>query len=106
MQQTPPALSIRRLIVGILAVVLFVAGGAVWAFVPGGSDSVVTMTCWRLGAVLAVWWLAYPDLIRLPGWMVVIVLLTIPMVLRWPKILLVLLPALAIVAIIKPRRRK
>jgi len=94
----------RRHAIGIFAVVLLVTG-AIVPFVleesPGTKD--LEATCFRIGPLLAVIWLAYEQLKRIPVWLwctlpvIVLVLATRP---RW---LWVLLPLLVAAAILKPR---
>ena len=50
----------------------------------------------RVGIVMAIWWLAYPQAQRLPLWLVVASAATLFIVLRWPKALLIIIPLLAI----------
>jgi hypothetical protein len=57
--------------------------------------------CWRAGAILAAAWLAYDDVQRLPNW----VLLTLPVVLivlvRYSRLLILLVPILIIWAVVR-----
>ncbi|MGD0897084.1 MAG: hypothetical protein ABR915_04565 [Thermoguttaceae bacterium] len=93
----------RRHILGILALLLL-AAAAVLALWPGaGGCQQFELFCWRLGTVLAVWWLAYPDLRRLPAWLLG-ALPVVAIVLVWrPRYVLLVIPVLVVLAILKPR---
>ena len=94
----------RRHAIGIFAVVLL-ATGAIVPYVLEESPGTIDLkaTCFRIGPLLAVIWLAYEQLKRIPVWLwctlpvIVVVLATRP---RW---LLVLVPLLVAAAILKPR---
>jgi hypothetical protein len=60
---------------------------------------------WRVGAVLGALWLAYPQLSLLPRWLLA-TLLAAMVVISWrPKALLIVLPVLAALALLRPRRK-
>ncbi len=99
----------RRRIIGILAIVSL-AVTVVLSLMPAGHgyEGIEPFTS-RLGAVMAVWWLAYPDLRRLPPWMLVgILIMLVLMMWRPGKFLLLFIPVLIVLAILRPRwgRRK
>ena len=81
------------------------ATGAIVPYVLEESPGTIDLkaTCFRIGPLLAVIWLAYEQLKRIPVWLwctlpvIVVVLATRP---RW---LLVLVPLLVAAAILKPR---
>ena len=59
----------RRHILGILALLFLVGGVAFWIWPPRpGSMEFLHGTCIKVGLVLAAIWAAYPQLVRLPGW--------------------------------------
>jgi hypothetical protein len=94
----------RRHLIGIFSLVLL-AGAVAFHFFP--PTSVVTTewqaACWRMGLMLALWWLAWPQAVRLPRWLVVAVpLLVVVLVLR-PKYFLVAIPLVLALAILMPR---
>jgi hypothetical protein len=60
----------------------------------------------RVGIVMAIWWLAYPQAQRLPLWLVVASAAGLFIVLRWPKALLIIIPLLAILWFLGPRARR
>ena len=77
-------------------------GGHVLAALGGHYEELRDMI-WRAGVLLAVWWLAYPDVDRLPRW----ALLALPMlalgVLIKPKLILLAIPAIILLAVLRPR---
>jgi hypothetical protein len=91
----------QRRILGISAIVFLLAAGAIWLWWPGPGMEVELAFFSRMGAVLVAAWLAYEDVQRLPGW----ILLTLPVVLvvlaRWPRLLLLLIPALVVWVILQ-----
>jgi hypothetical protein len=97
----------RRNAIGIIAIVLFV--GAVYFRVcppEGAFWTQFEAACWRVGALMAVIWLAYPEVARLPGWALGMVpLLGLVLAIR-PKYLLIAVPIVIAMAILKPRVRR
>ena len=93
-------LCIRRHIVGLITLALLIAAVTMW-LVP--SLEGFAAFCWRLGAIFGAWWLAYPDLNRLPGWLLAIVPVLIVVLVKWPRYFLFLVPVLIVLAILKPR---
>ncbi len=57
--------------------------------------------CWRLGAIAGAAWLAYDDIQRLPGWLVLLVPAVLLIVLWRPKLLWLLLPLAAIMLLLR-----
>ena len=43
---------------------------------------------WRVGIFLAVWWLAYPDVNRLPGWLLLALPALLAVIVFRPKLML------------------
>jgi hypothetical protein len=103
---------LRRHLVGILAMLLLLGGIAFWIWPPSEQYEQFYAMCWRLGGILAVLWLAYPDLCRLPGWLLLALPVLAIVLVRWPRLFLWLIPlliALAILnwflsALLRPRR--
>jgi hypothetical protein len=89
----------RRHIVGVIALALF-AAGAVFRVWPHPE---LEPFCWRLGAITAAFWLAYPDLLRLPAWLLAALPVLAIVLARWPKCLLLVIPVFVVLAILKPR---
>jgi hypothetical protein len=89
----------QRHILAVSALVMLLVAAGAWWWNPA-SEGVLAF-CWRMGAILAAAWLAYDDVQRLPTWL----LLTLPIVLivlvRWPRLLLILLPALIVLVVVR-----
>lgn len=99
--------SVRRAIIGILALMFLTA--SVVLYIGDDSFSISEQlrgSLVRIGAILAVLWIAYPDLSRLRPASMVAVVIAIVLVLRWPRLLPVVLIGLALFAILKPREKK
>jgi hypothetical protein len=60
----------------------------------------------RVGVVMALWWLAYPQTQRLPRWLAVACAVTLVLIMRWPKLLLVAIPLLAVLWFLGPRTKR
>ncbi|MGO8690122.1 MAG: hypothetical protein ACLQLG_10845 [Thermoguttaceae bacterium] len=96
----------RRHILGILAMAFLLGAAALWRWSPGGNYLMLEGMAWRVGALLTAWWLAYPDLDRLPGWLLVVLPAAVLLVLYRPKFLWLIIPALIVLALIRPRLRR
>ncbi len=94
----------RRHLLGIIALLLLVGAGAFWIWPPEGSAAgQFEAACWRVGALVAVLWMAYPQLHRTPAWLwpgltVLLVILAIR-----PKYFLLAVPIIVVLAILRPR---
>ena len=94
----------RRHLVGILSILLWAGAVAFW-FSPPQSPFLVESqaACWRMGTVLAVWWLAWEQAVRLPRWLLLAIpLLAVVVVLR-PKYFFVAIPLVVALALLMPR---
>ncbi len=59
--------------------------------------------CLRIGSISAVFWLAYPDLVRLPAWLFPAIVLVAAAMARWPW-LLYFVPGMIVVGwLLRPR---
>ena len=56
---------------------------------------------WRLGALLAVLWLAYPDLMRIPRWVALAVPVLLIVIVKWPKMIFVIVPAMIFLVLLQ-----
>jgi hypothetical protein len=95
----------HRPTVGILAVVLLVAGG-IFLVLSAENDSWQTSAagCLRMGAILAVLWLALPEVTRpVSRWILVAILAGIFLLARRPQLIVPALVILAAVAMLWPR---
>jgi hypothetical protein len=97
----------QRRILGIAAVVFLLLGGAIWLCRPEWDVELAFFI--RMGAILVAAWLAYEDVQRLPGWILVTLPVVLIVLVRWPRLLLLLIPALAVWMILQrvltPRQR-
>jgi hypothetical protein len=96
---------VRRRILGISAIVLLVGGIVMGLWQPVLEGSLATYWqssmafCWRMGALLAAAWLAYEDVQRLPGWILVVLPVLLIVLVRSPKTFLLLLPVVILLAV-------
>jgi len=94
----------RRHATGVIAVVLLLL--AAWFLVrpptgPVGQE--LQAAFGRIGVVMAVIWLAYDQLKRMPGWLLwTMPLFVITLAFR-PRYLLILVPLVIVLAILRPR---
>lgn len=100
--------SFRRHAVGGLAIVFLAAGIGLWLFpIHGAGYEQAWSIGLRIGVVLGLYWLAYPEIQRLPGWLWLVVPLVLLAVvirpLRW--LLLLLLPLAILLALLRPREK-
>jgi len=94
----------RRHLIGILSLVLLVGAAGFFFFPPTSAVAIESKAaCWRMGLLLAVWWMAWPQVIRLPRWLLIAVpMLVVVLVLR-PKYFLVAIPLVVALALLMPR---
>ncbi|NQU23175.1 MAG: hypothetical protein HQ567_18000 [Candidatus Nealsonbacteria bacterium] len=95
----------RRHAIGILAIVLLPAG-IYLALQPIQGDGLLVgldAACMRVGALMAVLWLAYPQIHRLPAWIWAAIPALVIVLARWPKWFFVALPIVIALVILRPR---
>ena len=92
----------HRPTIGLIAVVLLVAGFAI----RGASDEALSSALLRVGLVMAILWFAHPQIKNLPKWWVAIGAATLFLVTRFPKLLVVIIPIAAILWFLGPRARR
>ncbi len=95
----------HRPTVGILALILLVVGAIALVF-PGdeGSRQNVAAGCLRVGLILAVVWLALPELTRSTSRWFLLGTIAVAIVLaRWPRLIVVVAVFLVAIAILRPR---
>jgi hypothetical protein len=71
-----------------------------------GEYPAVEGAFWRVGALMAVLWMAWPDLNRLPSWMLVFVPVVLLIIAVRPRWAIYLIPVLLVVALLRPRKKK
>lgn len=93
----------RRNVLGILAIG-FLAAGTACSFHPSLTDYAnFGLLAMRAGLICGIAWLAWPDLRRLPEWLLFAVPIVVLVLVARPRYLLLLLPVLVVLAILKPR---
>jgi hypothetical protein len=96
----------RRHAIGILALLLVAGAVFFWIWPPAPQDAFAVQSkaaCWRMGALLCALWLAYPHVSRIPRWMLMPSLVLLVVLARWPRLLLIAVPIVIVLAILKPR---
>jgi hypothetical protein len=90
-----------RYYLAILAAACFVGAVVfmIWPLV-AGSEQIVSFL-WRLGALTAVLWLAYPDLMRIPRWLAAAVPIVLIVLVKWPKLIFVIVPAIITLVVLQ-----
>ncbi len=74
----PPSSPVQRRILGITAIVMLLGAVITWLWQPEAEGVLAfywqnaQAFCWRMGAVLAAAWLAFEDVQRIPGWLLLI----------------------------------
>jgi hypothetical protein len=93
-----------RASIGLFAIVLL-AVGVFARLQPDESLYGAGGASFRVGVVMAIWWLAYPQAKHVPLWLSVACAVALFLVLRWPKLLLLAIPLLAVLWFLGPRPR-
>jgi hypothetical protein len=93
----------RRHLVGIVSLLLLLGATVAWFSTAAGQYAELEAMAWRVGAFLAVCWLAYPDVDRLPGWLLAALPIFVVAIAVRPRLVLLAIPALIVLALIKPR---
>ncbi|MEN6459254.1 MAG: hypothetical protein ABFC63_10015 [Thermoguttaceae bacterium] len=96
----------QRRILGTAAAGLLVSAVATWLWGSGPNADAWLAFCWRAGTLSAVAWLAYEDVQRLPGWLLVAAPLVLIVLIRWPKLLLPLVPLLIVCEVLRRAFRR
>jgi hypothetical protein len=100
----------RRTALGILAATLVTGAVLLSIWQPEGPNwrGWVLPACVRMGAITTILWMAWDDLHRLPQWLLSTILVSLILVTLRPKLFLLIIPLVVILAIIRPRfgRRK
>ncbi|MBN2217119.1 MAG: hypothetical protein JW719_07065, partial [Pirellulales bacterium] len=98
--------SMRRHAVGLIAVLLLSGAVALWVWPPGERGwPGLEAALWRVGAVMAVLWLAYPDLRRWPGWLLAAAPAALVIVAIKPRRFVYLIPLLLAIAVLQKFRK-
>jgi hypothetical protein len=95
----------RRPLVGLSALLLLAIGAALYILRPTFIDgNAIPAICIRVGLLLAVLWLAIPDLGKIPRWLWMNILLTAVVVAWRPPAALLVVPALFASWLLRPKR--
>jgi hypothetical protein len=94
----------RRYAIGAIALVLLL-GAAGLQFCPWNDANAADLesACLRIGAVMAVVWLAYQHLEKMPAWLWFVLPVFVLVIARRPRWLLFLIPLAIVLAILRPR---
>jgi hypothetical protein len=92
----------HRPTIGIITIVLL-ATAAVLAVFPPENEALMP-ACLRVGLVMAALWMAQPELVRLPPWLMAGAVVVILVTALRPRLFLVAVVVLVAVAILRPRR--
>ncbi len=85
----------KRLLIGVLGLVLLAIGA--WLTFSGATGAAALdgkMSSIRLGLLCCLIWLAYPELIKIPAWLIPAAVVAALAIYRWPKFL-ALVPIIA-----------
>ncbi|HTM55509.1 MAG TPA: hypothetical protein VL175_15885 [Pirellulales bacterium] len=89
----------HRPTIGVIAIVLLAAG----LLLRDPSQATLSAACLRVGMVMGLLWLAHPQLERLPLWATVVGGVLALAILRWPKLVVFVLPLALVLWLLKPR---
>jgi hypothetical protein len=96
----------HRPTVGVLAILLLLAGGVMYfAGYDEGSALLLQAAFLRVGAVLAVLWVAHPELSRMRPWMVILFVAALVGVVFVRRLLVPLLIVALLIAVLRPRNK-
>jgi hypothetical protein len=97
----------RRHLIGVIALLLILGAVGFWIWPPEGAWGIgAEAGCWRLAIVLSVLWLAYPDVRRLPAWFWLLLPALVLILVFRPRWFLAAVPLILLLAILIPRTRK
>ena len=94
--------------IGVIGIVLLVAGGYLHWFPPEGlsNTDALESACLRVGFMMGALWLAYPELVKLPTWISAATFVATPIIAWRPRLALIILPVLLAVWILYPKKKK
>ncbi len=102
--QRPTTGDPRRAILGILAVFFMLGALGTWFWPPTqGAGLEWQAACWRFAPILAVLWIAYYDLKRIPWWLWLTLPFILIIIVKWPRYLLFSIPFLILFILLKLR---
>jgi hypothetical protein len=89
----------QRRILAVSAVTLLLIAVGTWWWHPEAESTL--SFCWRMGAILAAAWLAYDDVQRLPTWLLLMLPVLLIVLVRWSRLLLLVIPVLILWAVLR-----
>lgn len=89
----------QRRILGASAIVCLVGAVVIRLWHPDAEG--VLAFLWRMGPILAATWLAYDDVQRLPNWLLLMLPVLLIVLVRWSRLLWVVIPLLILWAIVR-----
>ncbi len=89
----------RRNILAGSATLLLVSAVVIYFWWP--EAEIPLACCWRGGAILAAAWLAFDDVQRLPNWLLLLMPVLFIVLVRWARLLWLIIPALIVWAIVR-----
>jgi len=93
----------RRHAIGIIALVLLLLAVVFWIWPPPWSGDLFARGAFvRVGAIMAALWLAYPEVKRLPPWLLAAIPLLLVILAVRPRWFLIALPIVIALAILRP----
>jgi hypothetical protein len=103
--QRPATTDFRRPLLGILAIIFALGAIGCWIWPPSAGVGLEWQAaCWRFAPILAVLWLAYDELQRIPKWLWIALPIAIIIIVKWPtKTLLLGVPLVIVLALLKMR---
>jgi hypothetical protein len=96
----------RRHTIGMIAFVLLVGALGLWLWPQGSAQEALLGALVRVGLLMGAWWLAYPEVERMPPWLLVAIPLLLIVVAYRPKWFLILLPIVIALAVLRPRPQR
>jgi len=97
----------RRHTIGAVAIALLLAVGGFQIWPPASAmQQELYAACLRMGLLMALWWLAYPQTVRLPMWIWVVIPASVVVVAWRPKLIVWVIPVVVAIAILWPRAKK
>jgi hypothetical protein len=91
---------------GIFALVMLASAGAIYLATTVESWRAFADVLFRVALVLGAWWLAEPQLSRLPGWLLAAFGASMIVLAIRPRYFLVALVILVVAAIIRPKKAR
>lgn len=96
---------IRRHIIGVCAIVLLGSGGILQFWGDSGNQNLMLLqaACLKVGPVCLMLWLAWPELMRVPKWLYIVILGSLIVIAYRPWTILLAFPLLLAYSILHPR---